>query len=149
MRDLVRDVGIHTDNIEFFNVGDLAKKREQLFVNPSDHNFSYLMNALFTPLDMTDYENTFVGYNEIGGSLPINNPQLLKAVVEEPWPANHALVALEAEEKRPVYARSKVHRELLEAKAAEAEAEEEEEEEEEEGEGEEGEGEEGAEEGGE
>lgn len=23
MRDLVRDVGIHTDNIEFFNVGDL------------------------------------------------------------------------------------------------------------------------------
>lgn len=23
MRDLVRDVGIHTDNMEFFNVGDL------------------------------------------------------------------------------------------------------------------------------
>lgn len=28
MRDLVRDVGIHTDNMEFFNVGDLQKKRE-------------------------------------------------------------------------------------------------------------------------
>jgi hypothetical protein len=28
MRELVRDVGIHNDNIEFFNVGDLAKKRE-------------------------------------------------------------------------------------------------------------------------
>jgi hypothetical protein len=31
------------------------------------------MNALFTPLDMTDYENTFVGYNEVGGAIPFNN----------------------------------------------------------------------------
>jgi hypothetical protein len=23
MRELVRDIGIHTDNMEFFNVGDL------------------------------------------------------------------------------------------------------------------------------
>jgi hypothetical protein len=142
MRDLVRDVGIHTDNMEFFNVGDLQKKREASFVHPSDHNFNYLMNALFTPLDMTDYENTFVGFNEIGGCLPINSPGLLKPVVEEPWPMNHALVAIEAIEKRPVYARSKTHRDLLEAKAAALEEEAEEEEEEEEGEGE-GEGEEG------
>lgn len=28
MRDLVKDVGIAPDNIEFMNVGDLAKKRE-------------------------------------------------------------------------------------------------------------------------
>jgi hypothetical protein len=33
MRDLVRDVGIAPDNIEFVNVGDLAKKREQMFVH--------------------------------------------------------------------------------------------------------------------
>jgi hypothetical protein len=31
------------------------------------------MNALFTPLDMTDYENTFVGWNEVAGLLPIND----------------------------------------------------------------------------
>jgi len=36
------------------------------------------MNALFTPLDMTDYENTFVGWNETGGALPINNQTILK-----------------------------------------------------------------------
>jgi hypothetical protein len=53
------------------------------------------MNALFTPLDMTDYENTFVGYNEVGGAIPFNNTQLLKPVIEEPWPTNHALIALE------------------------------------------------------
>lgn len=33
MRDLVRDVGVHTDNMEFFNVGDLQKKRESMFVH--------------------------------------------------------------------------------------------------------------------
>jgi hypothetical protein len=145
MRDLIRDVGIHPDNLEFFNVGDLAKKREQLFVQPSDHNFSYLMNALFTPLDMTDYENTFVGFNELSGGVPINSPHLLRNLVDEPWPMNHATADLEDVEERPMIARSKIHRELLEVKKAEAEADaDEDEEEEEEGEGEEGEGEEEA-----
>lgn len=97
------------------------------------------MNALFTPLDMTDYENTFIGYNEVGGAIPFNNTQLLKPVIEEPWPTNNALIALEQAEKRPMLARNKAHRELLEVKAAEAEAEEDEEEEEEEGGEEEGE----------
>lgn len=36
MKDLVRDVGIHTDNMEVMNVGDLQKKREQLTTHPSD-----------------------------------------------------------------------------------------------------------------
>jgi len=147
MRDLVRDVGINSDNLTFMNVGDLQKKRDQLFVHGSDHNFGYLMNALFTPLDMTDYENTFVGFNEIGGGLPINTPQLLRPVIEEPWPQSHGLVALEPVEKRPLLARSKLHKELLEAKIAEAEADGDEDEDEEEGgEEEEGEGEEEAEE---
>jgi hypothetical protein len=141
MRDLIRDVGIHTDNMEFYNVGDLQKKRDQAFVHQSDHNFNYLMNALFTPLDMTDYENSFVGFNEVN-MLPVNSPHLLKPVIEEPWPTNHALVAIESVENRPKYARSKSHRELLESKGAEEE-EEEEEEEAAEGEGE-GEGEEEA-----
>jgi len=134
MRDLLRDVGISNDNLEFFNVGDLAKKREQLFVSSSDHNFSYLMNALFTPLDMTDYENTFVGFNEIGGAIPVNNPQLLRPLMEDPWPANHAEVGVEDIEKKPQWARSRLHRDLLDLKAAEAEAEEEEDEDEEEAE---------------
>jgi len=141
MRDLIRDVGLRHDNQEFFNVGDLQKKRESMFTHGSDHNFNYLMNALFTPLDMTDYENTFVGYNEIGGALPINSPHLLKPVIEEPWPANHALVGIEPVEKPFQWARSKSHRELQENKAAEAEAAADAESEEEEGEGEEGEGE--------
>jgi len=30
------------------------------------------MNALFTPVDMTDHEEEFVGWNELHGALPIN-----------------------------------------------------------------------------
>ena len=39
MKDLVKDVGILPENLEFLNVGDLQKKREQLFTQPSDQNF--------------------------------------------------------------------------------------------------------------
>jgi hypothetical protein len=66
------------------------------------------MNALFTPLDMTDYENNFVGFNEIEGGLPINSPHLLKPLVEEPWPLS-APAETPDFDKRPVHARSKIH----------------------------------------
>jgi len=36
MRDLIRDVGIHSDNTEVMNVGDYQKKREKLMTHPSD-----------------------------------------------------------------------------------------------------------------
>ena len=86
------------------------------------------MNALFSPLDMTDYEDAYVGFNEVGGSLPISGVQLLRPVVEEPWPANHSLVAIETVENRPMLARSLAHRDILEARGAEEEEEEEEDE---------------------
>jgi hypothetical protein len=119
MADLVQDLGITADTIEFVNVGDLQKKRESSFIHPSDHNFQYLMNALFTPLDMTDYENCFVGWNELGGSVPINNYGLLKPLMEEPWPANHQLAAMESVEARPISARTGGHKEMIESRSAE------------------------------
>lgn len=73
MNELIKDVGINNDTLEFYNVQDLQKQKERLQVFPSDHNFQYLMNALFTPLDMTDYEDNFVGFNEVGGALPISD----------------------------------------------------------------------------
>lgn len=70
------------------------------------------MNALFTPLDMTNYEDTFVGWNEMSGALPVSGVSYLRPAVEEPWPANHALAAVEEIEKPFEWARSKSHREL-------------------------------------
>lgn len=78
MNDLIKDIGISKDNLEFYNVGDLQKQRERLLIHPGDHNFNYLMNALFTPLDMTDYEDNFVSWREFGGEVPIQGHNLLK-----------------------------------------------------------------------
>lgn len=98
---------------------------------------------------MTEYESTFVGFNEIPGALPISGYSHLKPVLEDLWPQKDALISMEVPEKRKILARGKTHLELVEARIAAAEADEEEDEEEygeeeggdEEGEGEEGEGE--------
>jgi len=72
MKDLIRDVGINQDSIEFSNLTEIRKLKDNL-VHESDTNMHYLMNSMFTPLDMTDYEENFVGWNELPGSLPITN----------------------------------------------------------------------------
>jgi len=71
MKDLVRDVGINADSIRYYDLAKLRKVKENQS-HASDENFHYLMNALFTPVDMTDYEEDFVGWNELPGNLPIN-----------------------------------------------------------------------------
>jgi hypothetical protein len=42
----------------------------------SDHNLSYLYNSIFTPIDMTDYEETFVGEQELANGVPMDNPRM-------------------------------------------------------------------------
>jgi hypothetical protein len=111
MRDLMRDIGIRNKTIEFTNVDELLKQRDQLMPNPSDSNFNYLMNALFTPLDMTDYENSFVGWNEVGKTYAgIQNQSLLSALIEEP---DKDPYYEENEEDPPFIARSSAHRDYL------------------------------------
>jgi hypothetical protein len=39
---------------------------------------------MFTPLDMTDHEENFVGWNEVGGELPINRLSWLEVIKPEP-----------------------------------------------------------------
>lgn len=36
------------------------------------------MNALFTPIDMTDYEENFVGFDEFGGVIPMGDTSNLR-----------------------------------------------------------------------
>lgn len=66
MKDLIRDVGIERKTIPFYNIAEMKKSNDnQSFA--SDSNFHYLLNAMFTPVDMTDHEESFVGWNEIAG----------------------------------------------------------------------------------
>lgn len=71
MEDLVREIGIKRDTIAFNNIQDWKEARSAMQFE-SDRQFDKLANAMFTPLDMTDYEEDYVGWKELPGALPIN-----------------------------------------------------------------------------
>lgn len=144
MKDLINDVGINEDSVEFFNLAAIRKLKDNK-IHASDDNFHYLMNAMFQPVDMTDYEDSFVGWNELSGAVPINRLSWLKPLMTEAFPQTDKLATLETLEKKPVRGTSTVLQGIMEGLRADVEEEEEEEDddEEEEGDGEEGEGEEG------
>jgi hypothetical protein len=123
MKDLVRDVGINTDSIHFYNLKGIRRFKEQ-HIHDSDSNFHYLMNAMFTPLDMTDHEDEFVGWNELPSELPINRQSWLHPLQDEPHPQVDKLAAIEQMEKRELIGTNDGVMAILEARAADVEEEE-------------------------
>lgn len=122
MKDLVRDVGINKDTIPFHNLASIRKLKDN-HIHSSDGNFHYLMNALFTPVDGTDHEEEFVGWNELPGALPINRQSWLSPLQEEKFPQTDKLAAIETLEKRPILATSPSYQGILEGRAADVEEE--------------------------
>jgi hypothetical protein len=84
------------------------------------------MSALFTPLDMTDHETDFIGWNELPGALPLNRPNWLTEISPEPHPQLDALAAIEEIENIPRFATSMNLAGLIEGHYAEVDPEEEE-----------------------
>jgi hypothetical protein len=105
MRALLKDIGMNRDSIRFYNIGDIRKLSENQ-LHETDDNFKYLMNALFTPVDMTDHEEDFVGWDELPGALPINNISWLSPLQDERMPQTDRLAAIETVEARPIRATS-------------------------------------------
>ena len=103
--ELVKEVGIKRDTIPFYNLTEFRKFKDNM-IHDSDHQFNYFMNALFTPLDMTDYETDFVGWNETSGALPITRHNWLADFAPEPHPQVDALAAIEEIEEIPRYGTS-------------------------------------------
>ena len=56
------------------------------------------MSALFTPLDMTDYETDFISWRETPGIVPIERPNWLLRIKPEPHPQSDALSSYEVYE---------------------------------------------------
>lgn len=64
MRKLREEIGIENRDTQlpWMKWRDVVEAKEKAYTNPEgDPTFSYLMNALFTPIDMTEYENSFLG----------------------------------------------------------------------------------------
>ena len=101
--ELVKEVGIQRDTIPFYNLTQFRQWKDNM-VHDSDNQFTYLMSALFTPVDMTDYETDFIGWNELPGALPLERPNWLTAIAPEPHPQIDSLAAIEEIETIPRYA---------------------------------------------
>jgi len=84
------------------------------------------MSALFTPLDMTDYETDFVSWNEIPGNVPISRHNWLQSIAPEPMPQIDAFAAIEEIEEIPRYGTSPTMHGLVQGHYADVEEEEEE-----------------------
>lgn len=82
-------------------------------VYDSDRQFDKLMNAVFTPLDMTDYEEDFVGWQEFPGALPINRQSWLTPIQEEAWPQVDATAAIETMEEQPTYGTTQTQKGMI------------------------------------
>ena len=117
MRDLIRDVGISNENIPYYSLNRIeAFKKNSM--HGSDERFQYLINAMFTPLDMTDQEESFVGWHEVGDDLPISNFSQLAPLQEEAHPQVDQLAGIELQEKRPQSYPSSVVQEVWNEKYA-------------------------------
>lgn len=103
--ELVKEVGIKRETIPFFNLTDYRKLKDNM-LHESDSQFKYLMGALFTPLDMTDYETNFLGWNELPGLVPLSKPNWLTEIQPEPHPQVDALITREEIENIPRYGTS-------------------------------------------
>lgn len=123
--ELVKEVGIKRDTIPFYNLAEFRKYKDNM-VFDSDHQFQYLMSALFTPLDMTDYETDFIGWNELPGVVPISRHNWLQSVAPEPMPQTDAFASIEELEDIPRYGTSPTLHGLVQGHYADVEEEEEE-----------------------
>ena len=124
--DLVKEVGIQRSSIPYYNVEKFRQFKDNL-IHDSDHQFNSLMSALFTPLDMTDHESEFLGWNELPGAPPLSKVNWLASMMPEPHPQIDSLVAIEEIEDKPRYPTSPTLAGIITERYAEPEEEEEEE----------------------
>ena len=73
MKDLMNEVYVRKETLPFKNLAEINRHKAETLIHPGDDNFKYIINALFMPVDMTDYEENFVGFNEAQGLVPFSN----------------------------------------------------------------------------
>ena len=127
LRDLLKDIGINDKTIQYANVADLLKLKDECRLHESDANYKNLRDARLTVIDMTDYEHNFGAPNEVG-DIPFMNATELNAYKEEQHPMSHSVFEVVELEKPFKNATTMTMRAAQEARDAEAEEEEEEEE---------------------
>ena len=91
MKDLLNEVHVRKELLPFQNYAELKRARADTMIHPGDSQMKYLLNALFTPVDMTDYEDAFSGWNEFQGEVPISRSNWIQRWNKEQAPQTDAL----------------------------------------------------------
>lgn len=91
VKELLDEVYVRPDTLPFINYAEKKARESEIFITPGDSQFKYLMAALFTPLDMTDYEDSFCGFDEITGDHPFSNINWIQRWDSERTPQMDAL----------------------------------------------------------
>lgn len=113
LRDLLNDIGINRETLKFYNTSDMVKSNDQRVLDSDKLVRDNLMNARFTSVDMTDYEQDFTGFNEIKGAMPIHSLSTMSDLLPEQWPQTNAMIEVTSMEKMDtLQATSKSGREL-------------------------------------
>jgi len=132
MKDLIRDVGIRDETIEFVNLAMRNKNADNL-AHSHDYKFKYLESALFTPLDMTDYDDHFVSFSECsGGRATIIENYGIQEMNPESLPQSDKLPAFEIPDDPYIWGTGPTNLAINIERRAEPEEEEEEDEDEDE-----------------
>jgi hypothetical protein len=76
LRELITDLGIRDETIPFVNLAQLNKLRENNIFQ-SDSQIRVFANSLFKELDLTDYEEAFVNWQELPGAQGITHSEKL------------------------------------------------------------------------
>ena len=93
-------------------------------IHESDRQFPNFAKALFTPTDMSDYEETYLSWNEAVGALPLEKANRLAWIRPENHPQSDALIAMETMEAPPRWGTSQTFKGLIDAHYADPEEEE-------------------------
>ena len=72
--------------MKFYNSSDMIKNNDARIKDSDKQVRDNLMNARFTQVDMTDYEDDFTGFNEIVGEMPVEGLNQLSEKLPELWP---------------------------------------------------------------
>lgn len=99
MRELLNDVGIKRDTIPFMNLANLNRMKEGNDIFDSDDQYPNLTGSMFLPVDGTDHEESFIGWNEFPRNVPLSGyMSWLECMKDEPWPQTDKSVGINAVE---------------------------------------------------
>ena len=87
----MNEVYVRRETLPFVNWAEHKRRKMDSQIFKGDKQYKFLLNALFMPLDMTDHEEAFVGFDEYQGEVPLSNVNWIQRWNTEKQPQTDAM----------------------------------------------------------